>query len=781
MSRPAPRQLVSPLPYSPAGSSLPQQGAYGQGNSLSNSASRSQYTNPPQQQYRPNYQPNTINARPMSSSTANSVETDLRMSAESVARTHWETFNKFLGHGVESAHPRQNKAREKLTRLSRTQFQELSTDVYDEVQRRQSATSRQASLPSNASFHPKRNQAREKLASLQTPRFKDLASDVFYEIERRFPEVDKPVNDPRRRRPSGVSDSTRSSSVVARPAQSSNVFRQTAVLPNKSVMLEEGDSDYEEGAVRSPGHEDAFSLKSSDYAPQSRTGSISVPMVFSKSSTSDRGAPNGEQERLINDLRSRIRDLELGNKAELDSQTRGLQQSLQDEQEKVNDLELQVQELKSRANTDAAEENVKLKRELAEQQQITEEVRAEAESFLNEMRELSDKESTVLRQTEALQTKVDELQAEVQMWKQKYQDTKIQLRQLKTSSQFFSPMPNLKESDNNAYIHPSGIIRDVVISKFQLAVDDLLRVARSNPANMLEPMKDILLATRSVQKDLDESSAAIAQDARVLKLKQRMTNTANNLTTASKNHINGGALSPVSLVDAAASHLTSTVIELAKLCKLKATENVNGDFDFRDTSNDHASTNSSVHSDSRFPFTPIDYGEAPRSFLSDSGSKNDRRQGSSYDTPHTFNIDEQLQVNSPGQDVRHFLEAQTGAIVNSIQKLLSAIRIDAKPAVLQTYMKDIVVIVSKVTASMRQAFANSLTLRAQSNHIVTALEQCTSRLRDMDTSGRTTNSDQASKEFKQELAGIAFDTAKQTKELSIVLQKEEGHMSVDLT
>ncbi len=93
---------------------------------------------------------------------------------------------------------RQNKAREKLVRLSKQQFNELSTDVYDELMRRQNTSSipedrialtsaDQPFLVPKENFHPKRNQARQKLATLPPGRFKELASDVLYEIERRYP------------------------------------------------------------------------------------------------------------------------------------------------------------------------------------------------------------------------------------------------------------------------------------------------------------------------------------------------------------------------------------------------------------------------------------------------------------------------------------------------------------------------------------------------------------------------------------------------------------------
>ncbi|GME67053.1 unnamed protein product [[Candida] boidinii] len=81
---------------------------------------------------------------------------------------------------------RVTKAREKLCRLTPSQFYDLSTDVYDELQRRINETnSKPEFLLPKAKFHPKRNQARQKLASLPSPRFKDLVNDVLYEIERR--------------------------------------------------------------------------------------------------------------------------------------------------------------------------------------------------------------------------------------------------------------------------------------------------------------------------------------------------------------------------------------------------------------------------------------------------------------------------------------------------------------------------------------------------------------------------------------------------------------------
>ena len=118
------------------------------------------------------------------------------MMEESLAQ-HYAILKMYLAQSLrdEKGNPKPNKARDKLLRLSPVQFQELSTDVFDELLRRQNAGGPQTNGPAQVpiyllprdNFHPKRNQARQKLATLPPPRFRDLATDVFYELERRFP------------------------------------------------------------------------------------------------------------------------------------------------------------------------------------------------------------------------------------------------------------------------------------------------------------------------------------------------------------------------------------------------------------------------------------------------------------------------------------------------------------------------------------------------------------------------------------------------------------------
>ncbi len=141
------------------------------------------------------------NPSPPSSVARSSVLSDHQrrktLMMEEALSQHYAILKKYLAQSLrdEKGNAKPNRARDKLLRLSPVQFQELSTDVYDELLRRQSAAGQQTNGPGQVpayllpkdNFHPKRNQARQKLATLPPPRFRDLATDVFYELERRFP------------------------------------------------------------------------------------------------------------------------------------------------------------------------------------------------------------------------------------------------------------------------------------------------------------------------------------------------------------------------------------------------------------------------------------------------------------------------------------------------------------------------------------------------------------------------------------------------------------------
>ena len=261
---------------------------------------------------------------------------------EATLSEHYVALKRYLAASLrdEKGNPRPNRARDKLLRLSPVQFQELSTDVFDELMRRQQAGRRTPNgngpdggpppflLPKD-SFHPKRNQARQKLSTLPPPRFRDLATDVFYELERRFPRFaagdlsrmgspasmrgppsrngnGTPVNGPRMRRPSDASSvagySMRSESrngprpplngglgVPPSPGIPPNdygrptpkTFQSNTMVPNKSTMVEDDetggeDNDDDDG--------DAFGLEGAARKRESKksSGGSEVGSFFSR-------------------------------------------------------------------------------------------------------------------------------------------------------------------------------------------------------------------------------------------------------------------------------------------------------------------------------------------------------------------------------------------------------------------------------------------------------------------------------------------------------------------
>lgn len=147
--------------------------------------------------------PRSVGARASDGTLSDQQSRRYKRMEESLAQ-HYSVLRRFLNAPLrdEKGNLRSNKARDKLLRLSSVQFHELSTDVYDELLRRQAAAPPPPGRPPKpevpphllpkTEFHEKRNQARQKLSSLQPSRFRDLATDVFCELERRFPKFAGP-------------------------------------------------------------------------------------------------------------------------------------------------------------------------------------------------------------------------------------------------------------------------------------------------------------------------------------------------------------------------------------------------------------------------------------------------------------------------------------------------------------------------------------------------------------------------------------------------------------
>lgn len=599
------------------------------------------------------------------------------MALEETLAEHYRVLKAYLGPYLndEKGNPRPSRAKDKLTRLSTVQFQELSTDVYDESIRREQDRKRGGPgapgnetpkhlLPKN-NFHPKRNQARQKLSTLPLERFRQLATDVFYELERRTPRFGG-GDIPRSSSPAGSMASRTSRGAPSRvgtpngmrggrpppggyrngppppgmmpgppgalrPGSGPNelgrplpkTFQSNTIVPNKGTMVEDDDDS---GAD----DDDAFNLEGAAARRQTYKSAKSMSEAQEKM-ISDLESQVSELQGKVDSLQDSLRDkdAELQKARDADSardnntaseraEWDDLRYSLEEKVEKAEDLNTSLRSEidRLRNENDDSERDLRdlrdqvarleanppqkaydsdndewrqrceeLERELSEQQQVSEEVRRDAQMFLQEMRELSARSDAAVEKEERLAAQVSSLDAEVKEWKTRYARAKTQLRSLKASSIGLASLasPNILNYTRDATLStPDGAVKDVHVTNFQLSIDELLQVARrTDPEQVLESMRHVVKCVRAITGDIDSTSlsqlasptSSVSGDLTnpEKKLKSRVSATANNLITASKNHASSGGLAPVSLLDAAASHLSTAVVELVKHVKVRPT------------------------------------------------------------------------------------------------------------------------------------------------------------------------------------------------------------------
>ncbi|CAL3972458.1 unnamed protein product [Diplocarpon coronariae] len=873
---------------------------------------------------------------------------------ESILSEHYVVLKRYLAQSLrdEIGNPRPNRARDKLLRLSPVQFQELSTDVFDELLRRQQAGRRtpNGGIPNGGpppyllpkdTFHPKRNQARQKLSTLPPPRFRDLATDVFYELERRFPRFSgdstgrmdtpassmrgppsrngngTPVNGtPRTRRPSNATSvsgySMRSESriglqpsmngglgVPPSPGVSSNdygrptpkQFQSSTIVPNKSTMVEDDetggeDNDDDEnfglGGTARNGNMTKSSTGSSETDKkliaeyQSQIAELrdkldSLEDTLRQKNDELNSVMDGERSRAtaINMEKKEFSDLKLSLESKL-ADAQNLNASLQTELDRIRssqaiterelrdqieemrvasagsrgqqanierELRAQVEELRAAGAgsrgmgaQELERENDELRAELSEQQVVTDEVRREAQEFLREMRVLSERSESSYEREEQLASTVNKLEEEVKDWRNRYARTKTQLRSMRASSIGLTIQQDAaRYAKENGFTEANGMVKDVHVTKFQISIDELLRTARmDDPARVIDFMKSVIVNVRRITRDIDEAPAsAEALVQQQTKIKARVSATANNLITASKNFAAAKGLSPVSLLDAAASHLTSAVVELVRSVKIRPTPageleddddgnlrsvDTTGFFPVRDVlqdqtknsttpapfqglRNDRTSADSSIYS----PVNSLrDSTMRSKSSAKDTWAGRQRSISRSAQNGNAFGngiADKALPPTPVGpgfgirtqesdvEELKIYLEDQTALLVQNIQSLVSSIRSEAGINAISTQIDAIADVVGTVVSSTEKAMSSSVNgeLRTQGEPIVRKLASIRQRLIDAGSTGRDIADDRDDDEgerawraWNQSLPPIAFEIARETKELVLRVDVIDG-------
>jgi myosin heavy subunit len=299
-----------------------------------------------------------------------------------------------------------------------------------------------------------------------------------------------------------------------------------------------------------------------------------------------RESVQAEEKEQFNELRAQL-EAKLEDAQQLnDSLKKEIDRLHADHDYETRELNEQLQQLQlaggqhARSGASDAElerENAHLRAELEEQQQVTDDVRREAQNLLHEMKLMAASQPPSWDREQELEAQVGRLEKEAEDWRNRYAKARSQLRSVRASSIGLGLQPQLRAGE---WLSDDGLVRDVHVSKFQISIDELLRMARSeHPESVTEQMKRVVLAVGQLTRDIDANSVAStpasgeprSPRSENAKLKSRVSATANNLITASKNYANSSGLSPVSLLDAAASHLTTAVVELVKSVKIRPT------------------------------------------------------------------------------------------------------------------------------------------------------------------------------------------------------------------
>jgi predicted nuclease with TOPRIM domain len=793
---------------------------------------------------------------------------------------HFRVLKAYLGPYLNDAqgNPRPSRAKDKLTRLSAVQFQELSTDVYDESIRREDDRKRGGPgapgnetpkflLPKN-NFHPKRNQARQKLSTLPLERFRQLATDVFYELERRFPRFtagDMPRSaSPAASIASRVSNrgppsrSGTPNSMGSRPPPGSGyrgpppqgtppgpppgglmpgppnafgrplpkTFQSNTIVPNKGTLVEDDDDS-------APDDDDAFNLEGAAMRRQTNKSARSMSMAQDKMVV-DLEAQVAELQGKLDTIENSLRDKddEIQRLKEADSMRDGntaseraewdeLRYSLEEKVEKAEQLNsslradidrlrsenedaqrshsAQIAEFESRppqkapdaGDGDWRQRCEDLEQELREQQQVTEEVRQDASTFLLEMRELSSRSDAAVEKEERLVHQVSALEAELKEWKSRYARTKTQLRTLKTSSIGLSALASPDISNymrDGSVATPDGLVKDVHITKFQLSIDELLQTARrAGPEQTLESMRHVVKCVRAITGDIDSTPLSQMQspngsisgdimaspEKQQAKLKSRVSATANNLITATKNHVSSSGISPVSLLDAAASHLSTAIVELVKHVKVRPTpqsELEQGEDDDRPMplkSTTFSGYNAFPPNSANGASNGANPGFGHRRHQSSRGGSSDTTGYSSYSSPYSGYDRQSAAMNgaSPHVDTgmtefKNYLEDQTALLVQSIQPLVNLIRSSptstpADEQQIYEYIQDISQAVED-TGNRTYDAVNKLSNPALKKHaipVVEVLDDCRQNMLAVDVRGGG----------RDKLPPLAFKTARALK------------------
>lgn len=395
------------------------------------------------------------------------------------------------------------------------------------------------------------------------------------------------------------------------------------------------------------------------------------------------------------------------------------------------------------------------------------------------MRNLAESQRSNWEASENMSNQIQALKVEVQEWKSRYSRVKSQVRDLRSSTYGGS---NLIAStiilEDNPYFDPRGRVKDTSVTKFQMAMDEFLQKSRDNKANLLEYLHNLVIATRVITQDIND----VVEDDQT-NLPQHtalVSSTANQLITTTRNHATSGGLSPLSILDAAASDLSFAVVELLKVAKILPTGQNGHQKEERQVSP------SSVHQSGFLDNESVDtIGKYDNTIQVKKRRASLQQQVAKRETPAlkdpVLNFDMEDPDNTVAE-LQAYLEEKTAGAVDGIQNLLTGIRDNATYGTLKPQILDITKSVDSMVEatgiSMKQS--KNWLLKDKGNYILDNLSDCSARLSNVYLEIKNLDdSSTPDRSLKQRLASLSFDMAKCTKELVKTVEEVSLHYEIN--
>lgn len=131
----------------------------------------------------------------------------------------------------------------------------------------------------------------------------------------------------------------------------------------------------------------------------------------------------------------------------------------------------------------------------------------------------------------------------------------------------------MKLDRGKSFVDGHGLVKDIHVTEFQTAIDELLRKARANDSeSVIDAAKLVVVSVRRITHDAKVPRSDGQDSARQrAKLRGEVSSATNSLITTSMNYASGAGTYPLSLLHAAASRLAGAIADFLRLVKVQTT------------------------------------------------------------------------------------------------------------------------------------------------------------------------------------------------------------------